>query len=566
MDTKKFACEMLTLASLLSIIPEPLNADDAFVYQTVMVSNQEAPGIPGAIVDDLWGYPAIGDASDVLINARISGAGTNDDNDFVLFSGRKNALSPIFREGDVPTGFADDVFFAGLQNWYMDGGGMTTVNAHLFGPGIGGGNNQAIFTEFAGELQLHVIEGGSAPNAGAGVQFTMIDNQRLGRGGHIAFTPRLAGAGVHAGNDLAVYSQIGGKPSLVAREGDPAPGAGANLGSPAAMRVNGNGEVVFGSTLSNGIAGIFSNAGGMLQARLLTSTQAPGMPLGTIFESFHPVVGFNSAGQISFAATMIDGTGTQSRGIFSDAAGSLQPVALQGMPAPGALPSQFIGDDYSYVYLNGNGESMFRANLTGALVLPSTDTAIFAERHGSLQMVAREGSPAAGTTGANYSTFYSMALNTTGNLAFHSNLTGPLVDETNSSALFMTVDGQPQLVARVGDPFDVNDDPMIEDLKTVSLIRANLSSGGEDGQTVALNNAGQLAFQLDFVDGTAGVFIAMPAFVLGDINGDGVVNLLDVAPFVELLTTGEYLPAADINGDGTVNLLDVGPLVELLSM
>ena len=62
--------------------------------------------------------------------------------------------------------------------------------------------------------------------------------------------------------------------------------------------------------------------------------------------------------------------------------------------------------------------------------------------------------------------------------------------------------------------------------------------------------------------------LAIPAFagelILGDVNGDGEVNLLDVGPFVDLLGTGGYLPAADINGDGAVNLLDVGPFVDLI--
>lgn len=51
---------------------------------------------------------------------------------------------------------------------------------------------------------------------------------------------------------------------------------------------------------------------------------------------------------------------------------------------------------------------------------------------------------------------------------------------------------------------------------------------------------------------------------LGDINCDGLINLLDVAPFIELLTSGEFLPQADINGDGLVNLLDVAPFIDLL--
>ncbi len=53
-------------------------------------------------------------------------------------------------------------------------------------------------------------------------------------------------------------------------------------------------------------------------------------------------------------------------------------------------------------------------------------------------------------------------------------------------------------------------------------------------------------------------------FLLGDINQDGVVNLLDVGPFVELLTAGVFEKIADINGDGALNLLDVGPFVDLL--
>ena len=53
--------------------------------------------------------------------------------------------------------------------------------------------------------------------------------------------------------------------------------------------------------------------------------------------------------------------------------------------------------------------------------------------------------------------------------------------------------------------------------------------------------------------------------VLGDVNLDGVVNLLDVQPFVDLLTSGGYQADADINQDGVVDLLDVLPFVDLLT-
>ena len=49
--------------------------------------------------------------------------------------------------------------------------------------------------------------------------------------------------------------------------------------------------------------------------------------------------------------------------------------------------------------------------------------------------------------------------------------------------------------------------------------------------------------------------------LLGDVNCDGAVNLVDVAPFVEAILIGEFSTKADINLDGIVNLLDVGPFV-----
>ena len=53
--------------------------------------------------------------------------------------------------------------------------------------------------------------------------------------------------------------------------------------------------------------------------------------------------------------------------------------------------------------------------------------------------------------------------------------------------------------------------------------------------------------------------------LLGDINLDGSVNLLDVAPFVALISNGTFAPEADMNCDGQVNLLDVDPFIQALA-
>lgn len=63
--------------------------------------------------------------------------------------------------------------------------------------------------------------------------------------------------------------------------------------------------------------------------------------------------------------------------------------------------------------------------------------------------------------------------------------------------------------------------------------------------------------------GRASVMIS--DFLLGDVDCDGAVTLLDVQPFIDLISNGEFSAKGDINGDGVVDLLDVAGFVDLLS-
>lgn len=67
------------------------------------------------------------------------------------------------------------------------------------------------------------------------------------------------------------------------------------------------------------------------------------------------------------------------------------------------------------------------------------------------------------------------------------------------------------------------------------------------------------------VDGVQIVLVFCEEVLLGDVNLDGVVSLLDVQPFIGLLTSGGFQPEADINQDSMVDLLDVQPFVSLLT-
>ena len=43
----------------------------------------------------------------------------------------------------------------------------------------------------------------------------------------------------------------------------------------------------------------------------------------------------------------------------------------------------------------------------------------------------------------------------------------------------------------------------------------------------------------------------------GDLNGDGVIDILDLIILVNMILNGEYSTIADWNDDGIVNILDI---------
>ena len=64
-------------------------------------------------------------------------------------------------------------------------------------------------------------------------------------------------------------------------------------------------------------------------------------------------------------------------------------------------------------------------------------------------------------------------------------------------------------------------------------------------------------YSLDYFDGGDNS-------ILGDINGDGILNILDIVSLVKLVLTGEYDASGDINQDDYLNILDIVSLVNMI--
>ena len=89
-----------------------------------------------------------------------------------------------------------------------------------------------------------------------------------------------------------------------------------------------------------------------------------------------------------------------------------------------------------------------------------------------------------------------------------------------------------------------------------------------------INNRGDVGWIFQYYDPADPSSIADGSLVMlslaadclpGDVNRDGAVNLLDVAPFVDALAKSAFSCEADINQDGALDLLDVDPFVQILT-
>ena len=78
-----------------------------------------------------------------------------------------------------------------------------------------------------------------------------------------------------------------------------------------------------------------------------------------------------------------------------------------------------------------------------------------------------------------------------------------------------------------------------------------------------------LSFDVQIMVGAAAasrtVQLEIGGVLLGDVNLDGAVNFIDIAPFIERLTSGGVSAEADIDGNGSVNFLDIAHFIALLA-
>jgi len=116
----------------------------------------------------------------------------------------------------------------------------------------------------------------------------------------------------------------------------------------------------------------------------------------------------------------------------------------------------------------------------------------------------------------------------------------------------------------------IDDQPGMEvgvNTTTFDLLAFHATSGafgGNDGPVAGSTSTGEANNGIDITNVTISS-VTEPDFLLGDVDMNGIVNILDISPFISVLSTGGFQLEADIDQNGIVNILDIGPFIALLN-
>ena len=121
----------------------------------------------------------------------------------------------------------------------------------------------------------------------------------------------------------------------------------------------------------------------------------------------------------------------------------------------------------------------------------------------------------------------------------------------------------------------IADDPGVEvgvNTTTFDLLAFHATSGafgGTDGPTPGSSSTGEANNGVD-ISSIMITFASANDLLIGDTNLDGIVNFLDISPFISILSGGagfdpQAIANADINQSGEVNFLDISPFINALA-
>jgi hypothetical protein len=307
--------------------------------------------------------------------------------------------------------------------------------------------------------------------------------------GNVAFEGTLEGPGIYGTNNGAIYRYTGAGPSILAREGDAAPGTpGYGYGAFLSVPSTGlPGQVAFQAYLDTGglIADIVVDSSATPRLVAIESGPAPGIPGATYRWLPAGPLALGAGGDLAFAG-YAEGDGVtdeDDQGVWADFNGTAQLLARGNQIAPGTGGALRLRNHYFHVEsVSPTGAVNIYARMLGPGMPENGGSSFWAHDGDSLRKTAMYGDPAPGMP--KNSTFVQMMelrTNRFDQVAFYGWAQGPEVDVLNDLGIWAGTVGDLHLVAREGDtPPGFADDYVFDDMGRVLMDETGQISFGSD--------------------------------------------------------------------------------------
>lgn len=460
--------------------------------------------------------PTINDSGQVAFSSLIFGNGVDSDSNKTIWSEGSGSLSLVARTGQQAVGMSTGTTYQTFESPILNNLGQTAFRVAL--PGTTQFSTEpAIYSDAGGVLDLVIRSRVRAFGTPAADRFDGFSDPSLDENGRAVFLGFLQRADSTQFRYRGIWRGTDDDFELIAlNDGGTLTDRGTRYFTSFDLpTINRTGQIAIrgSSTTENGSTkdgGIFVHRDGELFTVAMEGEIAPGTSGFKLFDDVgRPRI--NDNGQVAFLGRLQVRGFPAGEGIWLGDENTLEPVYQSGVPVPG-LEGDARFSTFSDPLIDAAGNTAFVATIVGDDVSTGTSRVLWNEAGPLFGLVAREGDQAPGTpNGATFRNFTTrMELNNAGQLAFVGTLVGEGIETGNANGIWaQDLSGTLHLIVRQGDMMDVNDDPLIDDFRTVSGFSIAWDPlSNKDGHRSGFNDRGQLAFQASFTDGSTGIFVS----------------------------------------------------------
>ncbi len=517
-------------------------------YRALALSGTPAPAVEEGVVFEDFGAipgllddfpPVIDERGRVAFHAVLAGPGIHiAGNGLALYRFDGATLVLVARQGAQAPGTPDGTTFTGFSSTLTTASPSIAEGGVAFLGGIESDDSSeaflpGIWQERAGVLALVARNGDPSPSGPSGLTLSSFSQPFPSVLGSLAFNAFLSDG------SEGVFSTRTGALASVARQGDPAAGLppGVFIGTHTFLQ-SGGAIPAWASDQSGRIALLANLAGSGVELRndeaifverpqvgltllVREGDPAPGLPGAALanqvgLNSFQELQAIqrNSRGAVVFGTEVTGGGLSYHQALWTDRNGALEQVCRTGAPAPG-LPGLLLGVPTA-ASLSDTDRLACTTDAGPSERPPYTVHGILTDRSGKSQFVVRDGDPLPDEPGltladVGFGAGSFVTLTRHGHVVFIARVEG--ADDGDFGLFAVLPSGQLVTIARTGRPFDVAGDG--SDLRVPIGILASRVTGANS----------EISFELDFADGSSGIFIAQLEHVITDL-GSGLAGTL----------------------------------------